>query len=596
VTVAGDQYSEFALFVCHGDRNVLHPSTNVIAAGRPVRSIAQSLNVRFIALAFLCVAMTVAFSFIAHYGVMGLSVSNRTMQMIAHVMQRHMHGDMMHDALNSDVMKGKLTAIEHNSAELAESAKSFEENAANFRKDVSENLAADLPTEIKTKLGEVERALDAYITAGRAVLEALKRGETGHNAFDLFAEKFEFLEKNQEVVSNDLLQWSKDSELESDRLSRKTTSWVAVLSFITLALVILTPLYAAMQIFRPLRRMIDIAREIAGGNADVTVRYADARNEIGEMARSVDVFRQNLRRARDLEAESEAAKTKAEAERKRSMHEMADQFERAVGGIVRAVSDAAMELQEAAKALSTSSSRTTQQSAAVAAASEEAAANVRTVAAAAEELSGSVREIGRQVSESANIASKAVLEAQQTNAQVSGLSAGAQKIGAIVDLINDIASKTNLLALNATIEAARAGEAGRGFAVVASEVKALAEQTAKATAEITDHIGAVQGSTDQAANAILGVGRTIDEISHIASTIAAAVEEQGSATEEIARNVDQAAQGTTEVTRNITGVNQAADSASASASQVLSSATDLARQSEKLRGEMHKFLATVRAA
>jgi methyl-accepting chemotaxis protein len=194
------------------------------------------------------------------------------------------------------------------------------------------------------------------------------------------------------------------------------------------------------------------------------------------------------------------------------------------------------------------------------------------------------------------MANKAVLEAQSTNAQVNGLSAGAQKIGAIVDLINDIASKTNLLALNATIEAARAGEAGKGFAVVAAEVKALAEQTSKATAEITGHIGAVQNSTDQAASAILGIGRTIDEINHISSTIAAAVEEQGSATEEIARNVDQAAQGTTEVTRNITGVNHAAEAASASASQVLSSATELAQQSEKLRGEMQKFLVTVRAA
>jgi methyl-accepting chemotaxis protein len=194
------------------------------------------------------------------------------------------------------------------------------------------------------------------------------------------------------------------------------------------------------------------------------------------------------------------------------------------------------------------------------------------------------------------MASKAVAEAQQTNAQVSGLSDGAQKIGAIVDLINDIASKTNLLALNATIEAARAGEAGRGFAVVASEVKALAEQTSKATAEITGHIGAVQNSTDQAATAILGIGRTIDEINHIASTIAGAIEEQGSATEEIASNVDRAARGTTEVTHNIAGVNEAAEAASASASQVLSSATELAHQSEKLLAEMHKFLTTVRAA
>ena len=207
-----------------------------------------------------------------------------------------------------------------------------------------------------------------------------------------------------------------------------------------------------------------------------------------------------------------------------------------------------------------------------------------------------MREISRQVSESASMAKRAVAEAEETTAQVAGLSEGAQKIGAIVDLINDIASKTNLLALNATIEAARAGEAGRGFAVVASEVKALAEQTSKATAEITGHIAGVQAATDRASHAILGIGKRIHEINNIASTIAAAVEEQGSATNEIARNVEQAAQGTVEVTRNIAGVNQAAEASSASASQVLSSATELASQAEKLRHEMNRFLSTVRAA
>lgn len=352
----------------------------------------------------------------------------------------------------------------------------------------------------------------------------------------------------------------------------------------------------ARSISLPLRALVAVMARLSGGDAAVEVTGTGRRDELGSMAGAVQVFKDNMIRARELEKEAEAAKIKAEADRKRSMVEMADQFERAVGSIVSGVSSAAIELQSAAQALSSSSSETTHQSTIVAAASEEAAANVRTVAAAAEELSGSVREISRQVSQSANITRKAVQEAEQTNLQVSGLSVGAQKIGAIVGLINDIASKTNLLALNATIEAARAGEAGKGFAVVASEVKALAEQTSKATAEITGHIGAVQSSTDQAANAILGIGTTIDEINHIATTIAAAVEEQGSATEEIARNVDQAAQGTTEVTRNISGVNRAAETSSASAGQVLSSATELAQQSERLRVEMNRFLAVVRAA
>lgn len=371
---------------------------------------------------------------------------------------------------------------------------------------------------------------------------------------------------------------------------------IYIVAGIALAIGLVAMAFSWLSISGPISRITASMVDLAKGNTSTQIPFGDRTNEIGQMAGAVQVFKDNMIRARELDAEASDAKARAETERKRQMNAMADQFERSVGGIVRIVSDAASELQAAAQTLSSSSSQTTHQSTVVAAASEEAAANVRTVAAAAEELSGSVREISRQVSESATIARKAVSEAELTNAQVSGLSEGAQKIGAIVDLINDIASKTNLLALNATIEAARAGEAGRGFAVVASEVKALAEQTSKATAEITAHIGGVQTSTDQAAHAILGIGKIIDDINHIASTIAAAVEEQGAATEEIARNVDQAAQGTTEVTRNIAGVNQAAESSAASASEVLSSAGELASQSDRLRKEVENFLATVRAA
>jgi methyl-accepting chemotaxis protein len=363
-----------------------------------------------------------------------------------------------------------------------------------------------------------------------------------------------------------------------------------------LALALGATAFSFFGISRPIERITASMSTLATGDLTVRIPFGGRQNEIGAMAGAVQVFKDNMIHARELEAEAAAVKARIEAERRRAMIEMADHFERAVGGIVLTVSNAAVELQAAAQALSSASSQTTHQSTMVAAASEEAAANVRTVAAAAEELSGSVREISRQVSASADIARKAVREAEHTNTQVNGLSIGARKIGAIVDLINDIASKTNLLALNATIEAARAGDAGRGFAVVAQEVKSLAEQTGKATAEITSHIGSVQTSTGEAAAAILGIGKTIDEINNIAASIAAAVEEQGAATDEIARNVDQAAHGTVEVTRNIGGVNEAAEASSASAGQVLCAATELASQSEHLSSEMQKFLATVRAA
>jgi methyl-accepting chemotaxis protein len=354
--------------------------------------------------------------------------------------------------------------------------------------------------------------------------------------------------------------------------------------------------FSFFNVVSPIQKITRSMSILAKGDTSVAIPFGDHTNEIGAMAGAVQVFKDNMVRARELEADAAASKARVEAERRKTMNDMADQFERNVGGIVRSVSEAAGKLQSAAQVLSASSTQTSHQSTIVAAASEQAAANVRTVAAAAEELSGSIREISRQVSTSANISSKAVQEAEHTKEQVSGLSVGAQKIGTIVDLINDIAQKTNLLALNATIEAARAGEAGRGFAVVAQEVKALAEQTGKATAEITSQIAAVQTSTDQAATTILGIGKIIDEISGIASAIAAAVEEQGAATDEISRNVDQAAQGTTEVTRNISGVRHAAEESSNSAQDVLSAATELSSQSDRLRGEVQKFLGAVRAA
>lgn len=354
--------------------------------------------------------------------------------------------------------------------------------------------------------------------------------------------------------------------------------------------------FTSASIVPPIRKMTSTMGVLAQGDTSVEIPGRSRGDEIGGMAAAVQVFKDNMIRTRELEAEAVEQKAKAEAERRRAVLELADNFESAVGTVVNAVSDAATELQAAAQSLSASSAQTSTQSTVVAAASEQAASNVHGVASAAEELSGSVREISRQVDQSTRIAEKAAQEARQTNAQVLELSEGARKIGTIVEMINNIARQTNLLALNATIEAARAGEAGKGFSVVAQEVKALADQTTKATAEIASQISTVQASTEHAAGSILVISKTVEEMNGIASAIAAAVTEQGAATEEIARNVHEAAKGTTEVTSNITGVNQAAESSSVASGQVLLAATDLSQQSEKLRAEVGRFLATVRAA
>jgi methyl-accepting chemotaxis protein len=312
-------------------------------------------------------------------------------------------------------------------------------------------------------------------------------------------------------------------------------------------------------------------RSIAEGDLAVDLPEAEQRDEIGEMARTIKIFRDGMMESRQLRSEQEEAKERAVEQRKQEMKLLATEFEGTVGNIIETVSSAASELEDFAGTLSSSAERSQDLTSKVSAASREASTNVQSVASAAEQMASSVNEIGRQVQESARIAGAAVEQAQKTNDRVNALSQAATRIGDVVELINTIAGQTNLLALNATIEAARAGEAGRGFAVVASEVKALAEQTAKATGEISHQIAGIQAATPDSVAAIKEISGTIGRISEISSTIASAVEEQGAATQEISRNVQQAAQGTQQVASNITDVQRGASATGSASSHVLAS-------------------------
>jgi len=346
----------------------------------------------------------------------------------------------------------------------------------------------------------------------------------------------------------------------------------------------------------PIGQMSGAMRFLAGGNTDVKIPALGERNEIGEMASAVEVFRDNMIRNRELEAETAKAREDAEVERKQTMYALADQFEGAVGSIVEAVSSAATEMQATASQLASAAQEASAQAISVSAAAEEAGANVTSVAGSAEELGASVSEISRQVEHSSVKAREAVTEADATAAIVQELSEAAARITGIVDMITGIASQTNLLALNATIESARAGEAGKGFAVVASEVKQLAGQTGRATAEINAQITAIQDTTRRAVDAISNITGTIRDINESSSTIAAAVEQQGAATGEIVQAVSQASTGTNEVTANITGVARMAEETGQGATQVLSASGELSKQAEYLRNQINSFLAEVRAA
>jgi methyl-accepting chemotaxis protein len=333
------------------------------------------------------------------------------------------------------------------------------------------------------------------------------------------------------------------------------------------------------------------------GRGDLTaiVPHQGEKTEIGAMADTLQVFKEALV-AKKAADEAAAADAEAKIERGRRVDAITRNFETMIGEIVQTVSSASSQLEASAGTLSSTASRSEELTTAVAAASEEASANVQSVASATEELSSSVTEISRQVQESARMATDAVGQARTTNDRVSELSKAAARIGDVVELINTIAGQTNLLALNATIEAARAGEAGRGFAVVASEVKALAEQTAKATGEIGQQISGIQAATQESVGAIKEISSTIERLSEISSTIAAAVEEQGAATQEISRNVQQAAQGTQQVSSNITDVQRGATETGTASSQVLSAAQSLSGDSNRLKLEVGKFLESVRAA
>ena len=377
---------------------------------------------------------------------------------------------------------------------------------------------------------------------------------------------------------------------------------IEVERFMTAAILVGLVMIAALGSFvgslaaKPVRGMTAAMNQLAGGSTEVEIPAVGRSDEIGQMAGAVQVFKDNAIEVERLKREQEAQDRRAAEEKRRQMMQLADGFEASVRGVVDLVSSAATELQATSKDMSATAEQTSSQSATVASASEEATTNVQTVASAAEELSASIQEISRQISESNQIAQGAVTNAQDTNGEVQGLAEAAQKIGDVVNLIRDIAEQTNLLALNATIEAARAGDAGKGFAVVANEVKSLANQTAKATEEIAAQVEGMQSATQGTVQSIEEITKVIARISENATAIAGAIEEQNASTQEIARNVQQAAAGTQEVQGNIVQVQAAAEQTGHSAGQVLSAASELSEQSEKLRGEVDRFVAGLRAA
>jgi len=441
---------------------------------------------------------------------------------------------------------------------------------------------------------EVSALLDAY---RQSLSKLVENSKSIDELTTEMAESATAIMQGSGAMKAALLSDQQRLESESDASISETERLIAMLAAGGLLLGGVLAVLLGKGISRPMTAMCKAMRELAGGNFDVVLPGLGRRDELGEMAAAVEEFKlQAIAKAERDAAAQDAQNRASSAARRTELIRFADDFEAAVGAIVSNVSSSAVQLESAAGTLTRTAETTQNLSSRVAGASEEASSNMQSVATATEELSASVDEIGRRVRESNKIAEAAVLQAQQTDGRIGKLSRAAQQIGDVVKLITAIAEQTNLLALNATIESARAGEAGRGFAVVASEVKSLAGQTAKATDEISSHISGMQDATQESVAAIKEIGGTIAEISNIASSIASAVEQQSSATQEIARSVQTVAQGTQEAAANIMQVNRGATETGSASEEVLNSAKSLSTESTRLREELDRFMANIRAA
>ena len=460
----------------------------------------------------------------------------------------------------------------------------YEKGATAARKETLRGLEQTL-NEVQAVSGEIFEYAEVYRQA---------------EAEELFHGRFTELEKQSiEYIVVLVAQERERAKAELVNLDSAKSTMNLIILIVSLAALAAaggTGLFIARSVSSRASKLTVAMTALAGDDTTIEVPGVASRDEIGEMARAVEVFKENAIEAARLKREQAEQARVAEEEKRRNTLKMADDLELNLKGVADTVSTAAGEMKGTAQSMSAAAEETTTQATVVASVSEEASANVAAVAAAAEELSQSIDEVGRQVGQATKVAEAATDQAQQTNVTVNGLADGAQKIGEVVSLINDIAEQTNLLALNATIEAARAGDAGKGFAVVASEVKSLASQTAKATEEIGQQIGAMQTVTQETVTAIQAVAAAMEEINQVTASISTAMERQTAATTEIARNVQEAATGTREVSANITGVSEAATNSSAAASQVVGVVDRLSGQSQALRDALDTFLARLRAA
>jgi len=501
------------------------------------------------------------------------------------------HFELLHQAslMLNHVMQARvdisLMIIRHDLSFADKAREEYAQVDTLLSQTAAEGEAAALMAEVKPLISTYEAGFSNYAGLGGEIEVLMNKA---------MADQMVNLTDNTKAVVDSATSEASSIETETLETIASTRMFLIGAGIVGLLAGIGLAVLLGNAIANPLIAMTEAMGRLANGDHATEIPSRQRHDEIGEMAAAVQVFKDNANRMEAMRHEQEDQKKRSEQDRKAALRKMADTFETQVGGVVDAVTAAAVELQASSKQMSSTAQETSAQATAVSAAAEEASSNVQTVASATEELSASINEIAGQVERSQSVAVRANEEARHTSELIKKLSENVGSISEIVVLINDIASQTNLLALNATIEAARAGDAGKGFAVVASEVKNLANQTGKATDEIAAKISAVQNGTSDAVTAISSIAKVITEVSEISATVASAVQEQTAATGEIARNVDQAAIGTQEVSRNIGQVETASRETGNAAEQINESATELSHQAEMLKNEVTRFLDQVR--